>query len=184
MAQSDRRVDLATSAPFSPYHAQVVGMPKVSSAVASLSGAKTRQHMGDTDIGGFIEILRRNSRKILAAMVISLASVSLSCICKADLHRVGVAIRRSQKSQSRFRRGCPGQRLRTDLALVESQAEIITSDAVLKRVVDTMHLADDPEYAPPITQACCPRSRASSIPRRQRPMRRRLRSILSQTRSR
>jgi succinoglycan biosynthesis transport protein ExoP len=39
----------------------------------------------------------------------------------------------------------------TDMALVESQVEVITSEAVLKRVVQNTGLATDPEFAPPST---------------------------------
>jgi uncharacterized protein involved in exopolysaccharide biosynthesis/Mrp family chromosome partitioning ATPase len=125
-------------------------MPKVSSAVASLSGANSRQHMGDTDIGGFIEILRRNARKILAAMVISLALGFIYLAFAKPMYTASASLfvdprNRKVVSDEAVQGGGYG----TDLALVESQAEIITSDAVLKRVVDTMHLADDPEYAPP-----------------------------------
>ncbi len=148
MAQMETGIDTVPNLSLTALHSR--------SPIISRSTERTRnefdegkgQNAGDADIGSLIEILRRNLGKILAATIISmLAALTYLAVAKPTYTTTASLFidPRSQKVMSdQVVDGAYG----TDLALVESQASLITSDSVLSRVVDTLHLADDPDYAP------------------------------------
>jgi len=148
MAQSEARARLAPTTPFSPGGDRVVGMPKVSRVAEGYPGAPARHSTGDTDFGGFLEILRRHVRKIILATLIA---VSLSCVYLAlakPVYTASASLFIDPRNRKVVSDDPTPDGYGTDLALVESQASIITSESVLRRVVTSMHLTDDPEYAP------------------------------------
>ena len=101
-----------------------------------------------TDLGGLFGILRRNLWKIalatLAGTLISLAYLIIATPVYTATASLFVDPRTRKVISEETVPGGMG----TDLALVESQVSIITSDTVLKRVVGALNLAEDPEFAP------------------------------------
>ncbi|MEQ1717710.1 MAG: exopolysaccharide transport family protein [Hyphomicrobium sp.] len=117
-------------------------------ANASVRPTHARQ-TGSTDLGGLLQILRRNLWKILLATLAGLA-LSLTYLALAKPSYTATASlfvdpRTKKIVSEEIVQGGVG----SDLALVESQVSILTSDAVLGRVVEKLKLADDVEYAPP-----------------------------------
>lgn len=115
----------------------------------SLSARAMQAASAATDLGGLLGILRRNFWKILLATIAS-TILALTYLATAKPQYTTTA---SLFVDPRTRKVVSEEVVQggfgSDLALVESQVSIITSDAVLKRVVDKLDLAKDPEYAPP-----------------------------------
>ena len=120
----------------------------VGSIISNSSSNAERQQNGDTDLSSFLLILRRNFGKILAATLLSLILAGFYLAIAKPMYTTSASLFIDpgicKVVTDEVAQGGYG----TDLALIESQASIITSDEVLKRVVDKMHLADDPDYAP------------------------------------
>lgn len=122
-----------------------------------------REH-GTTDLGGLFGILRRNLWKIilstLAGIILALTYLAVanpSYTATASLF-VDPRNRKTVLEET-----VPGG-VSSDLALVESQVSIITSDAVLGRVVDALGLDQDPEYAPAPSSGLLSKIKALIIP--------------------
>ena len=117
----------------------------------SASGAAAGTRGADaTDLGGLLSVLRRNLWKIILATLagVSLALAYLAVATPSYTATASLFVDpRSRKIVSEeIVQGGFG----SDLALVESQVSILTSDAVLRRVVETLKLTDDLEFAPPL----------------------------------
>lgn len=104
---------------------------------------------GTTDLGGLFDILRRNWWKIalatLLGVMLSLTYLAITKPAYTATASLFVDPRNRKIVSEEIVQGGVG----SDLALVESQVSIITSDAVLGRVVEKLDLKNDPEYAPP-----------------------------------
>ena len=133
-------------APYREPRAQI--MP-IRSQIVPLTSSALRRGLGETDMSGLLQILRRNLWKILAATLISLV-LALGYLALATPQYTATA---SLFVDPRTRKVVSEEIVQggfgSDLALIESQVAIITSDAVLKRVVDKLKLTSDAEYAPP-----------------------------------
>ncbi|MGL4397362.1 MAG: GumC family protein [Hyphomicrobium sp.] len=123
----------------------------------------------EADLTGLIAILRRNLWKIvlstLAGLTLALAYLALATPLYTATASLFVDPRTRKVVSEEVVQGGFG----SDLALVESQVSIITSDAVLKRVVDTMDLTTDMEYAPPQGQGLLSRLKGLIITRNAAP---------------
>jgi polysaccharide biosynthesis transport protein len=148
MAQFEARLNAVSIAPFSTRLSRVRRKSMIGSIISNSSIDAARQQNGDTDLGSFLFILRRNFGKILAATLLSLILAGFYLAIAKPMYTTSASLfidpRNRKVVTDEVAQGGYG----TDLALVESQASIITSDEVLKRVVDKMHLAADPDYAP------------------------------------
>ena len=128
--------------------ARVQIMP-IRSQIVPMTRTALRRGLGETDMSGLLQILRRNLWKIVAATLLSLI-LALGYLALATPQYTATA---SLFVDPRTRKVVSEEIVQggfgSDLALIESQVAIITSDAVLKRVVDKIALTADPEYAPP-----------------------------------
>lgn len=117
------------------------------------------------DFGGLLSILRRNLGKIvmatLAGLMLALAYLSVATPLYTATASVFVDPRTRKIVSEEIIQGGFG----SDLALVESQVSILTSDAVLKRVVEKLELDKDAEFAPPSGRGMLSRLKALIIPR-------------------
>ena len=148
MAQFEARLNAVSIAPFSTRLSRFRRKSMVGSIISNSSSDAEREQKGDTDLGSFLLILRRNIWKILAATLLSLMLAGIYLAIAKPMYTASASLfidpRNLKVVSDEVAQGGYG----TDLALVESQASIITSDEVLKRVVHKLHLADDPDYAP------------------------------------
>lgn len=106
----------------------------------------------ETDAGGLLAILRRHVWKIvlstLAATLLALTYLALA----TPVYTAAASLFVDPRARKVVSEEVAAQGYGTDLALLESQVAIISSDAVLKRVVEKLSLDTDPAYAPPPRQ--------------------------------
>lgn len=129
--------------------------PPLSEPVASVQIARSseppraRAQREDTDLGGLFLILRRNLKKIilatLAGLALSLAYLAVAKPVYTATASIFIDPRTRKVVSDELTQGDPT----SALALVDSQMSIITSDAVLRRVVGALKLDQNPEYATP-----------------------------------
>lgn len=132
-----------------------VAFPKAPRFPSAASGAATmpapapakRAAQGDaTDLGGLLQILRRNVKKIvfsaLAGIVLSIAYLAVAKPIYTATASIFIDPRTRKVVSDELTQGDPT----SALALVDSQMSIITSDAVLRRVVSALSLDHNPEY--------------------------------------
>lgn len=121
----------------------------LNAAADSSPRATPLRAQGTTDLGGLFDILRRNWWKIalatLLGVILSLTYLAVTKPSYTATASLFVDPRNRKIVSEEIVQGGVG----SDLALVESQVSIITSDAVLSRVVEKLDLKNDPEYAPP-----------------------------------
>jgi len=121
--------------------------PVPSSAIASTSSPSSAAS-GTTDIDGLLQILKRNIWRIILAtlggVILSLVYLSVTKPLYTATASLFVDPRARKIVSEEIVQGGVG----SDLALVESQVAILTSDAVLGRVVNQLKLDEDQEYAP------------------------------------
>lgn len=131
------------SAPF-----QKLGRPPVHAAIAPAPPPLPAGTEGMTDIDGLLQVLRRNLWRIvlatLAGVVLSLAYLSVAKPMYTATASLFVDPRARKIVSEEIVQGG----VASDLALVESQVSILTSDAVLGRVIKDLQLDKDEEYAP------------------------------------
>lgn len=100
----------------------------------------------ETDLASFLKILKRHLLKILilglAALLAGLAYLSLTPASYSATTTILVDPRSQKIVTEEITQGG----LTSDLALVESQVSILSSDAVLGRVVDQHKLINDPDF--------------------------------------
>ena len=130
-----------------------------------MSHAAMSRLIGQTDVRGLLQILRSNAGKIalatLASLLLALAYLAVATPLYTATASLFVDPRTRKVVSEEIVQGGFG----SDLALIESQVSIITSDAVLKRVVDKMILVNDPEYAPAQGQGMLSNIKALIFPR-------------------
>jgi succinoglycan biosynthesis transport protein ExoP len=153
MAHLDTGLNTVSLVPFSTRPSRFRRMSMVGSIISNASNNAERQRNGDADLSSFLIILNRNIWKILAATLLSLMLAGIYLAIAKPMYTASASLfidpRNRKVVSDEVAQGGYG----TDLALVESQASIITSDEVLKRVVHKLHLADDPDYAPAYGQS-------------------------------
>ena len=153
MAHLDTGLNTVSLVPFSTRPSRFRRMSMVGSIISNASNNAERQRNGDADLSSFLIILNRNIWKILAATLLSLMLAGIYLAIAKPMYTASASLfidpRNLKVVSDEVAQGGYG----TDLALIESQASIITSDEVLKRVVHKLHLADDPDYAPAYGQS-------------------------------
>ncbi len=102
-----------------------------------------------TDLGGFISILARYKWPILLLTLVGLGLSALLLSATPQMYSATGAVFIDPRSRKIVTDDVVQGGLGADASLVESQVAIITSDGVLRRVVEAEKLADDPEFAPP-----------------------------------
>ena len=123
------------------------GKASPTTARAAGAGAAVPQ----TDLGGLLSVLRAHILKIIlasaAGLGLALWYLAVATPSYTAIASLFVDPRTRKIVSEEIVQGGFG----SDLALVESQVSILTSDAVLKRVVDNtdLNLSEDPEFAPP-----------------------------------
>lgn len=129
------------------------------------AGGTANRNRGQMDARGLMQILGDNYRKIALSTLLSLlASIAyLATATPAYTTSASLFIdpRTRKVVTEEFVQGGFG----SDLALVESQVSILTSDAVLKRVVDKLNLAADKEYAPPPSNGFLSKFKSYIVPK-------------------
>lgn len=132
-----------------PRSAQQPATVVSSSQPARPAGMYRGDGSATTDIGGLLQILRRNLKKIilstLAGLALSIAYLAIAKPVYTATASIFVDPRTRKVVSDELSQGDPT----AALALVESQMSIITSDSVLGRVVKTRQLDKDPDYATP-----------------------------------
>ncbi len=113
-----------------------------------MPNASPRRMIGETDVTGFLQILRRNAGKIAAATLATLLLALLYLATATPMYTASASLFVDPRTRKVVSEEASQGGFGSDLALIESQVSIITSDAVLKRVVDKLSLVNDPEYAP------------------------------------
>lgn len=139
---------------------------QLASRVASLPPIGLRKKRdAEADLNGLLQILQRNFVKIVAATVLStLLALGYLTVAK-PVYTATASLFVDPRSRKAVSDDVVENGFGTDLALVESQASILTSDTVLSRVVEQLHLQQDPEYAPTSGQGLLSRLKAMVIPR-------------------
>ena len=121
----------------------------VQAAEAPPPAAGRRDSTQISDLSGFINILRRYLPSIafctLAALTLALIYLALA----TPIYTAATTLFIDPRSRKIVSDETVQGGLGSDFALVESQVNIIGSDAVLKRVVDTLNLTNDPEFVWP-----------------------------------
>lgn len=133
--------------------------------VSSHYSAMVRPIAGETDLGGFLQLLGRNIWRIVAATVLTTALAAAYLLVAKPVYTATASIFIDPRSSKIVPEAPNPTGYGTDLALVESQAAILTSDAVLRRVVDKLDLARDEDYAPIYGQGVLSRIKALIIAR-------------------
>lgn len=137
--------------------------------MAVIPGQKVNagQFNGDrtTDLGGLLGILWRNLWKILASVMAALLLALTYLAIATPLYTSTASIFVDPRTRKIVSEEVVQGGFGSDLALVESQVSIVTSDAVLKRVVDKLQLANDIEYAPPTGTGFLSKIKALIVPR-------------------
>ncbi len=139
-----------------------LGLNQLRAAKAELAGPMTvslrdqaahqgvyRSSVNVTDLAGLSGILRRRLSSILAITAVALALSILYLAVATPIYSSSATLFIDPRTRKIVSEEVIQGGLGTDLALVESQVSIIGSDTVLRRVVDTLGLASDPEFAPP-----------------------------------
>ena len=137
--------------------------------MASAPPITAGERAGEVDVHGLLQILKRNRRKIIASTLLG-AALALGYLALAKPTYTASA---SLFIDPRNRKVVADDILEggygTDLALVESQVAILTSDGVLKRVVDRLRLASDDDYAPAPSHGVLSKIKSLVLPRRAAP---------------
>ena len=118
-----------------------------------------------TDIGGLLGILARNIWKVIASTLAALTLALTYLAFATPLYTATASLFVDPRTRKIVSEEVVQGGFGSDLALVESQVSILTSDAVLKRVVDKLQLDTDPEFAPPLGQSVLSRIKALVVPR-------------------
>jgi uncharacterized protein involved in exopolysaccharide biosynthesis len=147
MAHLEARLKPVSLTPISTRLSQSRKMSMAGSSVA-LTSADDGSQSGDADLGSFLVILRRHLLKIIAATLLSVIAAGFYLSIAKPMYTATASLFIDPRNRKVVSDEPVQVGYGTDLALVDSQASIITSDEVLKRVVNKLHLTEDPEYAP------------------------------------
>lgn len=119
----------------------------------------------ETDVRGLMQILGDNYRKIALSTFLSLL-LSLAYLATATpAYTTSASLFIDPRTRKVVTEDIIPGGFGSDLALVESQLAILTSDAVLNRVVEKLNLANDPEYAPSPSKGFLSKLKSYIIPK-------------------
>jgi uncharacterized protein involved in exopolysaccharide biosynthesis/Mrp family chromosome partitioning ATPase len=105
-----------------------------------------------TDLRGILAIVRRHKRSVALVTLAALALAGLYLLLAKPSYTASATLFLDPRTRKIVSDEVVQGGLGSDLSLVESQLSIIASDSVLKRVVDKLALASDPEFVlPPST---------------------------------
>ncbi|MEQ1711167.1 MAG: exopolysaccharide transport family protein [Hyphomicrobium sp.] len=107
-----------------------------------------RTEAAPTDMRGFLTILARHLRAIVLTTLASLAMALAYLAVASPVYTASTTLFIDPRLKKVVSDEVTQGSLGSDLALVESQVAIIGSDAVLKRVVESLKLDEDVEFAP------------------------------------
>lgn len=99
-----------------------------------------------TDLTGFLRILSRNVLPILLTLLVALGLALAFLSSTEPTYTSSATVLVDPRQRRIVTEEITQGGLTSDLALVESQVPIITSAAVLGKVVDDFNLTEDPEY--------------------------------------
>lgn len=108
--------------------------------------AGRRAMMGWLDVAAYLEILRRRAFFIVGATVVGLALGMAAYLASPPRYDATAILLIDPRQQNVLSSESVLSGFGQDAAAVESQVELITSTAVLGRVVETEGLASDPEF--------------------------------------
>ena len=110
MAQFEARLNAVSIAPFSTRLSRFRRKSMVGSIISNSSSDAERQQNGDTDLGSFLLILRRNFGKILTATLLSLILAGFYLAIAKPMYTTSASLFIDpQELQSRNRRGRTGR---------------------------------------------------------------------------
>ncbi len=110
------------------------------------SSQTTASSSYDTDFAGFFNILKRSTLPILLLCLASLLAGMVYLSLATSTYSASTTILVDPRSRKLVTDEITQGGLTSDLALVESQVPILSSDAVLGRVVDEQNLINDPVF--------------------------------------
>lgn len=119
----------------------------------SISGQETGRET--TDLAGLVDILRRGLPQILVTTALALLLAVLYLVFAAPSYTSNAVLYINPSPNRVVNETAPAPNSTgADLAIVDSQVAIISSDAMLRRVVDTLSLDKDSEFsgAGPLTK--------------------------------
>lgn len=105
-----------------------------------------RRDEDGVDLGGVIDILRRRWLTVLLPAAIALGLALAYVLLTPKLYTASTLLLLDPRDQRVLQTEVLPAGAGSDAALVESQVRVITSDAVLSRVVEALGLADVPEF--------------------------------------
>lgn len=102
----------------------------------------------DTDVVGFIGIIRRNLGRILLATLATLALAGAYLATTVPLYTATATVLIDPRQRKTVENEVVIGGLGSDLALVESQVPVISSDTVLKRAVESLSKDPNTDFRP------------------------------------
>jgi uncharacterized protein involved in exopolysaccharide biosynthesis/Mrp family chromosome partitioning ATPase len=108
-----------------------------------------RQEAERLDLRGLLRVLRRRALEIVLTVAICVGLIILFLALTTPLYTATTQVLIDPRDRRVLQTEVTPTAFGNDAALVESQVRIITSDAVLRRVVISERLADDPEFGRP-----------------------------------
>ena len=118
--------------------------PQTASAILSAASREDQ-----TDLGGLIRTLRRSAGQIALITLASLLLGACYLVVATPRYTASTSIFIDPRYRKVVNEEVIQGGIGTDLSLVETQVAIISSDGVLRRVVEKEKLAADPEFVPP-----------------------------------
>jgi polysaccharide biosynthesis transport protein len=115
---------------------------------SSARGRSLQGRVPTTDLAGLFATLARRWPSILALALSGLTLAGLYLVVTPPTYTASTTVFIDPRPKKIVSEDVSQAGLGTDLALLESQVAIIRSDAVLNRVVTTLDLTADPEFAP------------------------------------
>ncbi len=165
MIQSASRFSAISSPQLSRHQVSTMSSRNTNMTGDAASKETYRQRLGDTNLDGLLHILRRNFWKILLATLASLGLALTYLALATPLYTTTASLFVDPRTRKVVSEEVIQGGFGSDLALVESQVSIVTSDAVLRRVVDKLNLTADPEYAPAVGQGILSRIKSVIVAR-------------------
>lgn len=128
--------------------AQAPQYPQQQQAAAPLPPPQPQpQPAGETlDLFQLLTALRRQWLIVAIATVLFTSLALFYALSLAPVYRATAEVLILPRQKNLFSDAPLGQVMASDILLVESQARLATSDTVLKRVVESQKLAEDPEF--------------------------------------
>ncbi|GJD54312.1 GumC family protein [Methylobacterium dankookense] len=117
-------------------------------AIPSETQGSAESNVETVTLGDLAAILRRQARVIFAVSAIMLAAGGLYLAMTTPLYRSTATLLLDLRGGTSLSAD-PSLRQTIDTSVIDSQIRLISTAAVLRRVVDKEHLAESPEFVPP-----------------------------------